>query len=576
MIELTDNELVASFEKALKERGFSPERVKARAKEGILTLFGEVDAWPMAVDIGHMAARLPGVVNVVVDITSPDLPKKEERDLAPCLARGVADRADVVIIGGGITGCAAARQLSKYKLDILVLERQEDLCEGTTKGNNGMVHSGYDSKPGTLKAKYNVQGNAMFTQWAEELGFKFNRTGSFVCGFNDGDKQTIEKLFENGSQNGVPGIEVISGDRAREIEPGLSDAVTWALWTPTAGYAEPYEVALACAENAANNGARFKLNCEVLDVLAEDGRVRGVLTGEGIIEAPVVINAAGVYADDIAEMAKDRFYSIHNRRGTLVILDKENKGKIRTYSGFAPSNYTKGGGPMETPEGTLLFGPSAKEVPDKEDHGVDEDDVRFVLDKAMVLTKGISTDTVITYFSGARASTYNEDFIIENSKKLKGFIHAAGIQSPGFASAPAIAERVEELYLEQNPQAELDPSFNPIREHKKPFRDCNAEERAKLIAENPAYGRVVCRCETVTEAEIVEAIHGKIPARTIDAIKRRTRAGMGRCQAGFCGSKVLALLARELGISPNEVTLKGAGSEVLFTENRPVKGGERP
>jgi len=314
----------------------------------------------------------------------------------------------------------------------------------------------------------------------------------------------------------------------------------------------------------------------VLDVLAQDGRVRGVLTGEGIIEAPVVINAAGVFADDIAEMAKDRFYSIHNRRGTLVILDKENKGKIRTYSGFAPSNYTKGGGPMETPEGTLLFGPSAKEVPDKEDHGVDEDDVRFVLDKAMVLTKGISTDTVITYFSGARASTYNEDFIIENSKKLKGFIHVAGIQSPGFASAPAIAKRVEELYLEQNPQAELDPSFNPIREHQKPFRDCNAEERSKLIAENPAYGRVVCRCETVTEAEILEAIHGKIPARTIDAIKRRTRAGMGRCQAGFCGSKVLALLARELGISPNEVTQKGAGSEVLFTENRPVKGGERP
>jgi glycerol-3-phosphate dehydrogenase len=573
---LTDNEIVASFEKALIEKGFSPERVKAKAEGGILTLFGEVDRWAMAVDIGHMAAKLPGVVNVVVDITAPDLPKKEVRDLAPFVAKGVVDRADVVIIGGGITGCATARQLSKYKLDILLLERQEDLCEGTTKANNGMVHSGYDSKPGTLKAKYNVQGNAMFTRWAEELGFKFNRTGSFVCGFNDEDKKTIEKLYENGKANGVPGIEVISGDRAREIEPGLSDAITWALWTPTAGYAEPYEVALACAENAVDNGARFKLNCEVLDVLTQDGSVKGVLTTDGIIEAPVVINAAGVYADEIAEMAKDRFYSIHNRRGTLVILDKENKGKIRTYSGFAPSNYTKGGGPMETPEGTLLFGPSAKEVPDKEDLGVDEDDLRFVLDKAMVLTKGISPDTVITYFSGARAATYNEDFIIENSKKVKGFIHVAGIQSPGFASAPAIAQRVEELYLEQNPKAELDPSFNPIREHKKPFRDCTAEERKARIAEKPAYGRVICRCETVTEGEILDAIHGKIPARTLDAIKRRTRAGMGRCQAGFCGAKVLAILARELGKSPKEVTLKGKGSEVLFTENRPAKGGDRP
>lgn len=572
---MTDNELVANFEKALKESGLPAEKVRAKAEDGILTLYGEVDRWATAVDIGHMAAKLPGAVNVVVDITSPDLPKKEKRDLAPYRALGVADRADVVIIGGGITGCAAARQLSKYKLDILVLERKEDICEGTTKANNGMVHSGYDSRPGTLKAKYNVQGNAMYTQWAEELDFKFNRTGSFVLGFTEEDRATLEKLCENGKKNGVPGIEVISGDRARQIEPGLSDAVTWALWTPTAGYAEPYEVALACAENAVDNGARFKLNCEVLDVLTEDGRVRGVLTTEGIIEAPVVINAAGVYADEIAEMAGDLFYSIHNRRGTLVILDKENKGKLHTYFGLAPSNYTKGGGPMATPEGTLLLGPSAKEVPDKEDLGVDEDDLRFVLDKAMMLTKGISPDTVITYFSGARAATYNEDFIIQNSQKVKGFMHVAGIQSPGFASAPAIAQRVEELYLELNPDAEPDPNYNPIRRCKKPFRDCNAEERRARIAENPAYGRVICRCETVTEGEILDAIHGKIPARTLDAVKRRTRAGMGRCQAGFCGARVLAILARELGKRPDEITLKGKGSEVLIAENRPAKGGEQ-
>ncbi|MGX8709634.1 MAG: NAD(P)/FAD-dependent oxidoreductase [bacterium] len=562
-------EILAAFSEGLKKFDLDSSAVSARIEDdGILTLEGSTKTWQTAVDIGHMAAKLPGVHNVVSDLTAPGAVPLKRKDSAPYRAMGVVDKADAVIIGGGVTGCAIARQLTQYRVNILLLEKEEDLCEGSSKANNGMVHSGYDSKPASLKARLNVRGNAQYTKWAQQLGFQFNRTGSFVCGFGEEDRAAIESLYDNGVTNGVPGIEIISGDRARELEPGLSDGVQFALWTPSAGYAEPYEVTLALAENAVDNGARFRLGCEAVDILTEDGRVQGVVTTQGVILCDCVINAAGLYADEIAEMAGDRFYSIHPRRGALVIFDKENKGKIHTFSGVAPNNYTKGGGPEETPEGTLLWGPSALEVPDKEDRDVDREDVEFILEKGMHLTKGIDPRSVITYFSGNRAATYSEDFVIQNSRKIKGFIHVAGIQSPGFASAPAIAELVESLYLGQNPNAPINTAFNPIRKPEPAFRDCTQEERDRLIAENPAYGRVICRCETVTEAEILRAVHAKIPARTMDAVKRRTRAGMGRCQSGFCGSRVLELLAREWKLDPSEVTLKGKGSEILVRPSR--------
>ncbi|ONI41819.1 FAD/NAD(P)-binding oxidoreductase [Candidatus Epulonipiscium fishelsonii] len=488
---------------------------------------------------------------------------------------GEVENVDVLIVGGGVIGCGAARELSKYELNILVVEKSSDISEGTTKCNNGMIHSGYDTKPNSLKAIYGVKGNAMYTQWAEELGFHFNRTGSFVCGFNQDDMDIIQGLYENGIKNKVPGIEVISGERAREIEPNINDGVIGALWTPSAGYVEPYEVTLALAENAIENGAKIWLNTEVFDVLQENGKVTGVVTNKGIIKAKVIINSAGLYADEIAKMINDEFYTIHPRRGTLGILDKENKGKLHTFVGKAPSKYTKGGGPQETPEGTLLIGPSAKEVADKEDLGVDRDDLDFILDKAMELTKNISPDTLITFFSGNRAATFEEDFIIEPSKKVKGFIHVAGIQSPGLASAPAISEAVMNLTLaELGDGVKEKATYNPKHTFNKAFRDCTNEEREKLIAQNPAYGKIVCRCETVTEAEIVNAINGIVPATTMDAVKRRTRAGMGRCQSGFCGSKVLDLLSKELNIPPTEVTLKGKNSEILTEPTRNFKRGE--
>ncbi len=557
-----------------KKYGIEPGSITGQLKDEILILEGEVNSWGKIVDACHAAAKLPGVRNVVNHIRVPEMVEKPQVNLLPYRSKGVIANVDVVIIGGGVSGCGIARELSKYEGDILVVEKASDICEGTTKSNNGMIHSGYDTKPGSLKARLGVKGNALYSKWAEELQFQFKRTGSFVCGFDAADMETIQSLYENGVKNEVPGVEVITGDRAREIEPNLSDEIIGALWTPTAGYVEPYEVALALAENAVDNGTKFLLDTEVLEVLKSEDTVYGVVTNRGIIHTRVVINAAGLYADEIAKMAGDECYSIHPRRGTLAILDKENKGKLHTFAGKAPSNYTKGGGPQETPEGTLIWGPSAKEVIDKEDLSVDQDDLKFILDKGLELTKNIATDSVITYFSGNRAATFNEDFVIENSKVVKGLIHVAGIQSPGLAASPAIAQYVEALYLEQRPDTVLKEDYNPIRLPEKPMRECNDLERMIKIQKNPLYGKVVCRCETVTEGEIVDAIHGKIPARTVDAIKRRTRAGMGRCQSGFCGSRVLEILSRELGISKSEITLKGQGSEILMKPTRMSLGGK--
>lgn len=559
-----------AFVSGLDKLNLDSSGVKFYWNDDILFLEGEMDTWQQVVDVGHMAAKLPGVTKLVNHMTSKDAPKKEPKDIRSFYDLDKIDHADIVIIGAGVTGCAIARQLSKYKLDILVVDKEEDISCGTTKCNNGMIHSGYDSKHGSLKAEMNVKGNAMYTQWAKELNFAFNRTGSFVLAFNEEEHKTLESYLENGTKNGVPGIALITGEEAKKIEPNISDDALWALWTPSAGYVEPYDVARALMENAIDNGVRLRLDCEILDIEKKESKVTVLITDQGKITCDYLINAAGLYSDEIAAMIDDEFFTIHPRRGTLAIFDKENKGKIHTFSGQAPSAYTKGGGPQETPEGTLLFGPSAKEVPEKDDLGVDQDDLNFVIDKGMFLIKNVERSSLITFFGGNRAATYMEDFIIQASDKVPNVIHAAGIQSPGLASSPAIAKRVEDIFLTLNPDIKKDENYNPIRKEKKPIRFCTMEERDAMIKENPLYGRIICRCETVTEGEIVDAIHGKIPATNIDAIKRRTRAGMGRCQGGFCQAKVLEILARELGVLETDITLKGKGSNILKEGTRQV------
>lgn len=538
----------------------------------ILTLSGEVETWQQVVDIGHLAGKLPDIKGVVNNITSKDYQKPatdQTGDIKKARETGVIADCDILIIGGGITGCGIARALSKYNKSILVVEKKTDICEGTSKSNNGMIHSGYDSKPGSLKAKLCVKGNAMYTKWQEELNFKLNRTGSFIIGFDDEDDATIRDYYERGKANGVPGIAILSGDEAREIEPLISKEATTALWTPSAAYVEPYEVTEALMENAVDNGAKLMTETEVLAMDKDGDHITQVITNKGIIRAGCIINAAGLYADEIAKMAGDQFYTIHGRRGALIIMDKKMQHEApKCFIGTAPKNFTKGGGPQTTPAGNPLWGPSALEVPDKEDTSVDPDDLTFILEKGKKLTPGISEKDIIRFFGGNRPANYVEDFTIEKSDILDNFIHVAGIQSPGIASAPAIDEMVENIYLSMYPDTQKDPNYNPIRKAKKAFRDCTKEEQEQLIQENPLYGHIICRCETVTEAEIVNAIHGKIPATTVDAVKRRTRAGMGRCQAGFCGPRVVEILARELGINEMDVTKTGGDSHILCEASR--------
>ena len=538
----------------------------------VITLEGLVPVWQQVVDIGHIAGKLPGTKGVVNLITSEDYQAPvidRTADIEAGRKKGIVAESDIVIIGGGITGCGAARELSKLNKSIIVLEAASDVCEGTSKSNNGMIHSGYDSKPGSLKARFNVKGNAMYTQWAEELDFTLLRLGSFVIGFDEEDDKVIKGYYERGLVNKVPGIELISGEEARKIEHRLSKDVTTALWTPSAAFVEPYEVVEALMENAIDNGAKLMLDTEVLAMDKEGNTITGIVTNKGIIKAGIVIDAAGLYADEIAEMAGDRFYTIHGRRGALVVMDRKKADLTpHCFVGTAPRNFTKGGGPQISPAGNPFWGPSALEVPDKRDTGVDENDLYFIMEKGKKLTPGINEKDIIRYFGGNRPSNYIEDFIIEKSEILTNFIHVSGIQSPGVASAPALAERVTEIYREMVPDAEIRDDYNPIRKGKKPFRVCTKEEQEALIKENPLYGHVICRCETVTEAEIVDAIHGKIPARTVDAVKRRTRAGMGRCQGGFCGPRVVEILARELGLDEMEITKAGEGSNILVDKSR--------
>ena len=541
--------------------------------EDVVILSGTVKDWQMTIDFGHLVGKLQGVRGVVNNLRFEGQEEKKEENKLVAVPNHRIDT-DILIIGGGVIGCGIARELSRYNKKILLVEKNTDVAEGTTKANNGMIHSGFDSPTGSLKAKMNVKGNALYDKWKEELGFHMVRNGSFVVGFDDDDHAYLQDYYDRGVANGVPGIELMSGEEARKIEKNLHHEVVEALWTPTAGYVEPYEVTLALMENAMKNGAELMLETEVVAIEATTNNGFIVSTGKGRIHTQVLINAAGLYADKIAEWAGDRFYTIHPRQGTLLIFDRKKKGTMERFIGTPPRNFTKGGGPMETPEGNPLWGPSAQEIPNKDNFGCTRQAFDFVMEKGRHLAEGVKPSDMITFFAGNRAATMTEDFIIENSRRIKGLVHVAGIQSPGLASAPAICERVVGLVKEQLADMIETGNFDPIRKEKKRFRDLSIEEQEAWIQKNPLHGRIICRCETITEGEIVDAIHGMVPATTLDAVKRRTRAGMGRCQAGFCGPRVQEIIARELGISINDVTKKGPGSEITIGDSRPMEGSQ--
>lgn len=577
-----------SIEQKLRKEFPDAEIHVAVDKRNILTLTGECSTWNELVQIGHKAAKDESIKNVVNKMTVKGLtiPKKDYSPYREAGEKqGVVEDVDVVIIGAGISGCGIARELAKYKLNVLLVEMSSDVATGATKSNNGNIHPGYAAKPGTLKAKLNVEGNRMYTDWAKDLGFDLKRVGAMGFVTNPLLIPALKAVRKVCKINGVP-YEMLNGKQAAEIEPGLvrnglAPKVKKALWMPSMGLVEPYQVAVALAENAAENGVRFWFDTTVADVLTENGKVTGVLTNKGTIKARYVINCAGIYADEISAMAGDECYTLHPRKGVIAILDKAKEPEYDALCNHLTwadlkltiknmKAETKGGGMCHTPEGNILMGPSAKEVPDKEDKSTDAQSLSYAMGRG---DSNIQYGDVIRFFAGCRPADYKEDFFIEMSEVTDGFVNVGAIQSPGLASAPAIAKMVEGIVAgdakAKGHPLEKKADWNPKREPKPVFRQMSREEQDKLIQKDPAYGRIICRCEGITEGEILEAIHSPVPPTTVDGVKRRTRAGMGRCQGGFCQPRVLEILAREQGRAWTDVTLKGEGSNILLADNRP-------
>lgn len=462
---------------------------------------------------------------------------------------------DVIIIGAGVSGCAIARELSRYQLDICVLERESDICEGTSKANSGIVHGGFDAKPGTLKAKLNVLGNSMMDEMSKKLDFEFKRNGSMVVCQNEMGIPALEKLLEQGKENGVKGMKILKREQALELEPNLADGVYAVLHIPSGGIVCPFGMNIAYAENAAQNGVEFKLGTEVqlIERVGQDYRIQ---TNQGVFETKYVINAAGVYADVFHNMVSEQEIHITPRRGDYCLLDKTAGDLVRHTIFQLPTE--KGKGVLVTPtiHGNLLLGPTAIDIEDKEATATTAKGLQEVLEKCTKSVKNIPFKQVITSFAGLRAHEEHGEFIIGEVEDAKGFIDVAGIESPGLTSAPAIGIYVRDILAEK---MELKEKENFVEERKGivRFLDLPKEEQNRLLQENQAYGQIVCRCEQITEGEILDAIHRPLGATTLDGVKRRTRAGMGRCQAGFCTPKVMEILARELHLELKDIRKNG-------------------
>lgn len=471
---------------------------------------------------------------------------------------------DVIIIGGGVVGCSVARELSRFDADILLLERGNDVSVGTSKANSGIVHGGYDAKPGTLKAKFNVAGNAMFDALARELDFPFKRNGSMVLCFDKADMGKLLELKEQGVKNGVQGLYVLEGYEAvKAMEPYVSENVVAALVVPNGGIVSPYEMTIAYAENAATNGVEFRFGSEVTAIDRIDGGLQVTCADGFTAQAKYVVNAAGVYADVINNMISPDKMHITARKGDYELLDKT-CGYMASHTLFQmPTKMGKGVLVTPTCHGNILVGPTATDVTDKDDVATTPEELASAFDRALLTMPSLNRRNIITQFSGLRAHLDTDDFVIGESAAVKGLYNVAGIESPGLSSAPAIAVHVAEEIAQK---LSLGKNANFVAERKgiPHFATLSDEERQKLVAENPLYGRIVCRCETVTEGEIVEAIRRKPGAVDMDGVKRRTRQGMGRCQAGFCTPRVMEILSRELGVPMTEVTKRGGNSQFVI------------
>ena len=470
---------------------------------------------------------------------------------------------DVIVIGGGVIGGTILRELTKYQLSACLLEKENDVCMGQSKANSGIVHAGFDALPGTLKAKFNVLGNQMMPAYAADLGVKYIPNGALVVAFSEEEIKTLYELKVRGERNGVSDLEILTRDQLRDIEPNISDNAIGALYAKTGGIVCPYGLTIAAIGNAMDNGANLFTDFEVVEIVKNNDCICVKAKDGRTLEGKLIVNCAGLASGQIAALTGDTEICIAGRKGEYILLDRESGDFVSHTLFFTPTKAGKGILVTQTVDKNILLGPTSEEV----ENGATDTSAKglmFVQEKVQKMTKNAPLYNTITSFAGVRAYSDRHDFIIEESKRMQGVIHCAGIESPGLTAAPAIAKYVVEELVSKQLTLQKNENFNGKRKPDTFFKDLSMEEKNKIIAVDPSYGRIVCRCEQITEGEIVRAIRENPPAKNVDAVKRRTRSGMGRCQGGFCQPYVAELLAREHNIPFEKVTKNGNGSELVL------------
>ena len=566
--------------------------ITASEKDGCVLLEGEVDDYATIYAAGKLAVdkeRYLGVLNDIVlrgftqEVVLPDV----EDDLLE------GTTCDVLVIGGGVTGCAIARELRRHQLDVLLVEKGPDVASGQSSRNGGVVHVGVNFAKGSQKLSYCVRGNAMYRKLSHDLHVPYENKGQITFARTKAEMLALEYVHRTALDKGVVGTKVMSLEELHEIEPSVPDWSVGGLFMGTAGITNPHLMTIALAENAVQNGARVCLDTAVLDMTVEDGLITAVKTNRGTIHPKAVVNAAGVYADVIAQMADDRTFTIHPRVGTNIVMDKKVGGLVRTSMGKTPftltpsqledipdnplsfikatiasaKSHTKGIALIHTVDGNMLVGPHAEETPDREDTSTDRTAVERIFKNQQEVQPDLSEADIIAYFTGVRSPTYEEDFVVRPGVRTRNVFEAAGIQSPGLTAAPAIAvdiARWVRTYLSETNDVQVNEAFDPVRHAAPVLAELSLEERAALIKENPDYGTIVCRCEAISKGEILDALRSPLPVYTVDAVKRRVRPGMGRCQGAFCLPSVMRIIADEAGIPYEDVVKGSARSRIVF------------
>ena len=571
---------ISKIQKMLSEK--FGDKVQATLEDGCIRVTGELDNWDDVFAACNMAATKNAKIHVVNDIKFTGA--EEQKMRVPSVKDTSLDGAtpDVLVIGGGISGCAIARELSKWNLDIMLVEKEADFALQASGRNDGEVHVGVDLGKGSLKQKYVLLGNRMYDKVCKDLDVPFKRIGQYACFTQSWLFLPVFFLTQwRRFHDGVTDARFVTRKKMLADNPTFNKDFRFGMYNGLAGVVCPYGLTIAYAENAAENGVHAYLNTAVLDMDVENGKITAVKTNRGTIRPKIVINAAGVWADKIAEMAHDRFYSIHPRRGTDSIQDKKASDIIDTVASVQHISlkstkgkpHSKGGGLMRTVHGNMLAGPDAVECYERENTATTPESIKTVYDKQKQTVPALSERNIITYFTGVRAPTFEEDFVIEWGRKCNNMLHCGGIQSPGLTSAPAFAIDVAKMAVDElakTQEVTENKDFNPIRHGVPTLNEMEPEERAKYIAENPDYGVIICRCEEISKGEIIDCLNRPLCPPTVDAIKKRIRPGMGRCQGGFCSPLVTKIIAEHENCKLSDVRKASEEAVIVYGE---TKGG---